>query len=124
MPLVRGDPDDTEACPRGRIRHSRKLLTTAALIMSFFLVTSSVVTKTLIPHAEFAEGGKANGRAFAYLAHCFLGAGVGTLYDLSTIAILWFAGASALAGLLNIAPATCRATAWPRNKRGPCARSY
>jgi hypothetical protein len=104
MPLVRGDPDDTEACPRGRIRSTRKLLTTAALIMSFFLVTSSVVTITLIPPTEFAEGGKANGRALAYLAHGFLGAGVGTLYDLSTIAILWFAGASAMAGLLNIVP--------------------
>jgi hypothetical protein len=104
MTLVRGDPDDTEDCPRGRIHNTRKLLTTAALTMSFFLMTSSVATITLIPHTEFEEGGKANGRALAYLAHAFLGSGFGTLYDLSTIAILWFAGASAMAGLLNIVP--------------------
>ena len=104
MPLVRGDADDTPAHPVGRIRHTRKLLLTAALIMSVLLTTSSVVTTLLIPHAEFEEGGKANGRALAYLAHDYLGEGFGTAYDLSTILILWFAGASAMAGLLNIVP--------------------
>jgi hypothetical protein len=104
MPLVRGDPDDSPERPRGRIRNTRKLLTTAALIMSGFLITSSFATTVLIPHQEFEEGGQASGRALAYLAHQYLGSGFGTAYDLSTIGILWFAGASAMAGLLNIVP--------------------
>ena len=104
MPLVKGAPDDTEERPEGRIAGTRKLLTTAALIMSTFLVTSSVVTVLLIPEREFASGGQANGRALAYLAHENLGPVFGTVYDLSTIAILWFAGASAMAGLLNLVP--------------------
>jgi len=104
MPLVRGDPDDTPEHPRGRIHNTRKLLVTAALIMSGFLITSSFATTVLIPHQEFEEGGQASGRALAYLAHQYLGNGFGTVYDLSTIGILWFAGASAMAGLLNIVP--------------------
>ena len=104
MPLVRGNSDDAEDKPKGRIQNTYKLLTTAAVIMSFFLLTSSLVTTLLIPAAEFQHGGKANGRALAYLSHLYLGDAFGTLYDLSTISILWFAGASAMAGLLNIVP--------------------
>jgi hypothetical protein len=110
MPLVKGDPGDTHENPRGRIRNTRKLLTGAAAIMSVMLIMSSLVTTLLIPPAEFREAtetggpGKANGRALAYLAHTYLGDLFGTAYDLSTIAILWFAGASAMAGLLNIVP--------------------
>jgi hypothetical protein len=104
MPLIRGSSDDTPERPRGRIVNTRKLLTTAALIMSGFLITSSFATTVLIPHQEFEEGGQASGRALAYLAHQYLGSGFGTVYDLSTIGILWFAGASAMAGLLNIVP--------------------
>lgn len=104
MPQIKGAPGDTEENPAGRIRGARKLLTTAALIMSSFLVTSSFTTVMLIPAAEFETGGSAEGRALAYLAHKFLGDGFGTVYDISTIAILWFAGASAMAGLLNLVP--------------------
>jgi hypothetical protein len=104
MPLVRGDPHDPPERPLGRIRNTRKLLVTAALIMSGFLITSSFATTILIPHQQFEEGGQASGRALAYLAHEYLGGGFGTAYDLSTIGILWFAGASAMAGLLNIVP--------------------
>ncbi len=104
MPLVRGDRDDTAASPQGRVKNTHKMLTSAAWIMSFFLLTSSIVTTFLIPTAEFAAGGKANGRALAFLAHQFFGDFWGTVYDLSTISILWFAGASAMAGLLNIVP--------------------
>jgi hypothetical protein len=110
MPLVKGDPGESHKKPAGRIRNAQKLLSSAAIIMSVFLLSSSLVTTMHIPAAEFAEAtatspaGKANGRALAYLAHEFFGTAFGTAYDLSTIFILWFAGASAMAGLLNIVP--------------------
>ncbi len=104
MPLVKGYSDDTEAVPTGRVKNTHKMLTSAAWIMSFFLLTSSIVTTLLISAAEFEAGGKANGRALAFIAHQFFGNIFGTVYDLSTISILWFAGASAMAGLLNIVP--------------------
>jgi len=124
MPLVKGQADlsdedweniqstragvaeaaKTRRLLRGRIRNTKKLLRSAALIMSVLLIGSSFVTSILIPAEKFAEGGEANGRAIAYLAHQFFGNIFGTIYDLSTVTILWFAGASAMAGLLSIVP--------------------
>jgi hypothetical protein len=103
MPLVRGDEDDEPEHPEGRIRNTRKMLTLAAVTMCFYLTTTSFVTTMLIP-VEEARSGEAKGRALAYLAHEYLGGWFGTAYDISTIAILSFAGASAMAGLLNIVP--------------------
>ena len=104
MPHIHSGPNDTPARPVGRIGGAKRLLTTAAVIMSIFLITSSIVTTLLIPPAEFQPGGSANGRALAYLAHEYLGNTFGSIYDASTIAILWFAGASAMAGMLNLIP--------------------
>jgi hypothetical protein len=110
MPLVKGDAGDDAKRPAGRIRNTRRLLLCAALIMSFMLISSSLITTMLIPAEEFRpatatmKGGEADGRALAYLAHLSLGEYFGTVYDISTILILWFAGASAMAGLLNIVP--------------------
>ncbi len=104
MPLVKGDPGETEEHPTGRIRNTKKLLNTAAFIMSVMLMGSTVVSVLLIRPELFQRGGPADGRALAYIAHEYLGPVFGTIYDLSTISILWFAGASAMAGLLNLVP--------------------
>jgi hypothetical protein len=104
MSHVEGDDTDDPAHPAGRIRNTRRLLTVAACVMSVYLIASSLVTTLLIPADAFDEGGAANGRALAYLAHRYLGGAFGTAYDVSTILILWFAGASAMAGMLNLIP--------------------
>ncbi|HWN86809.1 MAG TPA: hypothetical protein VNN99_16710 [Vicinamibacterales bacterium] len=104
MPLVRGDATDTDRAPAGRIRNTKKLLLAAALIMSAMLTASSFVTVMLIPAAAFEPGQAADGRALSYLAHELLGTTFGTVYDVSTILILWFAGSSAVAGLLTLVP--------------------
>jgi hypothetical protein len=112
MPLVRGNADDDPARPMGRVANARKLLATAALIMSCMLLASSVVITMLIsPEALLTEGRAAN-RALAFIAHGetaayinpLFGEVFGTIYDISTVSILWFAGASAMSGLLNLVP--------------------
>ncbi len=127
MPLVKGNDGDHEDEPHGRIANTRKLLLTAAVTMSIYLIGSSVVVAALVPpeHLTRADAAgqvrsdvsdkdlKAKDRVLAYLAHGenpegklapFFGEAFGTLYDMSTVVILWFAGASAMAGLLNLVP--------------------
>jgi len=115
MSLVRGNPTDSPERPSGRIRNTRKLLLTAALIMSVFLLGSTLVVTTLIDPASFHKNADptANERALAFIAHGeggtnrispLFGPIFGTIYDISTVVILWFAGASAMAGLLNLVP--------------------
>src|SRR5215472_8238417 len=110
MPLIDGGESDRGHTPRGggvrmgRVANTRKLLLTAAAIMSVMLILSSLVTTLLIDPTEYGEGGKASGRAIAFLAHRYLGQGFGTVYDVSTILILGLAGASAMAGLLHLIP--------------------
>jgi len=110
MPLIDGGKEDEgfhprkPGAPQGRIRNTRKLLVSAALIMSVMLVASSFVTTLLVPEEAYREGGAASGRAIAYLAHQYMGSVFGTVYDVSTIIILSLAGASAMAGLLHLIP--------------------
>src|SRR6185436_5963789 len=62
MPLVFG------RTTHDRVKATRLLLASAAVIMSLFLLLSSFVTTLLIPQEAFVAGGAASGRAIAYLA--------------------------------------------------------
>jgi len=98
MPLIEANGDGE------RIRNAHKLLKTATFIMSVFLLATSFATTLVIEPDTSKEGGEANGRALAYIGHKYLGNAFGTVYDFSTILILAFAGASPMAGLLNLIP--------------------
>ncbi|CAB0768324.1 hypothetical protein FRC0160_00579 [Corynebacterium diphtheriae] len=58
----------------------------------------------LIPAEALPAGGPANGCALSYIAHLYIGSSFSTIYDIVTVAILWFVGTSAMTGLLNLIP--------------------
>src|SRR5262245_18722148 len=108
MPLVRGRKDDALENPRGRIRKTRLLLSVAAITMSAYLLTSTLVTTVLIPPLAQEVNGQAKYRSLAYLAHGgaladgrpatalnpAFGLAFGSAYDFATVAILALAGLS------------------------------
>jgi hypothetical protein len=125
MPQVQGKPG--EQPPATRIRNTRKVLFAAAVIMSLYLLGSSLVTTLLIPESQFAPRehapdagapqGLANDRALAYLAHGggnefngdqplspIFGSVFGTLYDIVTVLILCLAGTSVVTALGVLLP--------------------
>ena len=96
MPLVAGNRA-TRRVPAGRIR-TQHAAATAALIMSVLLIGSALVTTLLIPPEAFPPGGAPTGARSPIWRTTISARVFGTIYDISTIAILWFAGASAMAG--------------------------
>lgn len=114
MPQVRGR--DGEEPPVTRIRNTRKVLVVAALVMSTYLLSASVVTTLLIPPNEFDPDGMATNRALAYLAHGgrlvdgaptalpWCGPWFGSIYDIATVLILTLAGTSVMTALAVLLP--------------------
>jgi len=110
-PLVRGRPDDDPAEPRGRIRKARLMMLLAAVVMCVFIAGSMFVVTLLVPIGEGGDLGPAEHRALAWLAHGgnaavspVFGEVFGTIYDLSTVMILFLAGASATLSLRDLVP--------------------
>lgn len=117
-PLVKGRPGDDPRRPRGRIRNTRKLIVTAAAIMAVYMLGSVLVTTLLVPSGAIGQGGTAQHRALAYLAHgellsdgrsaselnAWFGHEFGSLYDVSTVIVLCLAGASGMIALRDLVP--------------------
>jgi hypothetical protein len=118
MPQIQGAPGDDPRRPAGRIRNTRKLLVTAALIMSVYLLGAALVTTLLIPPAGFRVDGKMTYRALAYLAHGgplvggegadalnpLFGNWFGSVYDVVTVLLLSLAGTSVITSLRSLIP--------------------
>jgi hypothetical protein len=118
LPFIKTRDGPSEVTLKQRVAGARKLLVTAAVIMSVYLLSSTLVTTTLLAPRALTTTGQAANRALAYLAHGgvlvdgesaarmnpVLGTAFGTVYDLSTILILCLAGASVTLGLRDLVP--------------------
>jgi hypothetical protein len=119
-PLVKGGAGDAPHDPRGRIRNTRKLMLTAAILMAVYLIGSVFVCTLLVPRQPNGFVAGAQHRALAYLAHDgtlsgashsavlnrWFGAQFGSGYDASAVLILCLAGASSIIALRDLVPAT------------------
>lgn len=117
-PLIDGGLGEGPHHVRGRIGNARKLMLVAALVMAVYVTASVTVCTLLLPENAFGEGGAAEHRALAYLAHggeladgrsstilnSWFGGNFGTLYDTSAVLILCLAGASSLVALRDSVP--------------------
>ena len=113
MPLVRGEHGDDPHRPRAAFATRASCWRRPAIIMSCMLLGSSIVTAMLIdpmalhhrrPGGQPGAGVRRPRRDANCMINPLFGAVFGTIYDISTVAILWFAGASAMSGLLNLVP--------------------
>ena len=119
MPLIKGDPGRSRRAARwAAFATPASCCSTAALIMSVFLLGSALVTATLIPPQDLRKsvaaeepGPRPTARWPTWRTakgrvqiNPLFGEMFGTIYDLSTVVILSFAGLSAMAGLLNLVP--------------------
>ena len=112
IPLVDGGAAGSSGPSGSQVRNVRKMLVTGAVIMSLYLLSSSLVTSLLIAPKDLAAGGLASNRALAYLAHGegagpvapFFGGVFGTAYDIATVLILCLTGASVTIALRDLVP--------------------
>ncbi len=100
------------------VRRTRLILVISTMLMCVLIPLSVSVCSMLIDASQVAEGQSADDRALAYLAHggmlkehqsaraisSLFGPVFGTIYDLSTIAILCFAGAGVSLVMRDLVP--------------------
>lgn len=119
MPMIQGNKTDTRNDYSNRIRKTRLMLITLAVVMCTLMLGAGFVTSILIPHEEMLpQTGTAENRCLAYIAYGsplnhqispdlvspFFGKIFGGLYDLCTITVLTISGVVVLIGTRELIP--------------------